>query len=375
LDNYREGFVDVYIDTIPPDELMVSADPDTWTSNDHPVITFSTTDALSGMDHFRLQVNRGSFSTVESPHTLSPLEDGIQTIRVRAYDKVWNFVEGSVDVYIDTTPPEEFTPTVSPSGWTSETQPVVTFRTTDRTSGLDHYEVSLDGRDFVTETSPMILPPQVDGTHNVTVRAVDITGNHRDSSVEFLIDNLPPVIVHKPVTTAKEGESIFIRASVTDEHSGVDDVILYIKKADGISYNAFPMLDDGEVFSVSIEGEDVTTDLEYYIKATDRSAPNNPIYYGKNGLTQIEPNPDIDIDIVIVKADIVELENETIQDEEDDEVAEDLEDLDDPIDEMDEEEKDKKKEPSLLLWVILVSLVIVAVALGFYIFLKKKKSP
>lgn len=64
--------------------------------------------------------------------------------------------------------------------WTNNTQPVITFATTDATSGIHHYELKVRDEAFAAVTSPYTLPAQPDGEHVVTVRAVDKAGNFTD---------------------------------------------------------------------------------------------------------------------------------------------------------------------------------------------------
>lgn len=57
------------------------------------ILSFSTTDSLSGMSHYQISINGGSFSTVTSPYTTSALGDGTHSATVRAFDNVGNYRE------------------------------------------------------------------------------------------------------------------------------------------------------------------------------------------------------------------------------------------------------------------------------------------
>jgi predicted GH43/DUF377 family glycosyl hydrolase len=182
----------ITIDTTPPEPFTPTANPDSWTNNSQPEITFSTTDSLSGMDHYEVRIDSGSFTIQTSPSILITQTDGIHNITVRAFDSAGNYRDGYVEVFIDTTPPEPFAPTANPDSWTNNTQPEITFSTTDTLSGVHHYEVQINGGSFTIQTSPYILPSQSDGIHNITVRAFDMVGNYREDYVDFFIDTTPP---------------------------------------------------------------------------------------------------------------------------------------------------------------------------------------
>jgi hypothetical protein len=102
--NFAEGEVRLLIDRTSPENFTPIANPDNWTKSD-PVISFSTSDEMSGIHGFELQVDNGEFSKAESPYTLLGLADGKHVITVRAFDNAGNSVDGNVTVFIDRTPP------------------------------------------------------------------------------------------------------------------------------------------------------------------------------------------------------------------------------------------------------------------------------
>jgi hypothetical protein len=296
--NFIEGFVEVYIDTTAPDAFTPLANPSSWTVDNQPIIIFSTLDNHSGIDHYELKIDNGTFTIQTSPYTLPSQNDGIYNITVRAFDNAGNFVDGYVFVYIDTSNPGSFTPTANPSSWTSNTQPEISFSANDGISDIDHYEVSVDGSGFSVQASPYTLPDQIDGLHNVTVRAFDLAGNYIEEEITVYIDTVPPVISHTPVTSGTKGESIIIAASVTDDHSGVGTVTLYFKKQNEVIYSSIQMILDENIYSAEISSATVNTDfIEYYIKAVDNSMPSNVAYFGMNGRDVEVPTTINDIDI------------------------------------------------------------------------------
>jgi hypothetical protein len=297
--NYIDGCVDIYVDATPPLEFAPVADPNDWTSNSQPNILYTTSDETSGIDHYEVKIDEGDFFSQASPYTLPPQNDGSHTITISAIDLAGNYRNGSVNVYIDTTPPNEFAAIVEQTSWTSDNQPKVSYSTTDDTSGIDHYEVMVDAGSFLVQDSPYILPDQLDGIHTVKVRAYDLAQNYRDANVEIFIDTTSPDIRHDPVIKVKERMEIVINAIVLDENSGVENVTLHFKKKVEDRYSSIIMNGINNTYSATISAEIVTSDLEYYIEAYDRSSPFNIAYYGINGLTEIRPSSATDIDIII----------------------------------------------------------------------------
>jgi len=293
------------IDAIPPEPFTPTAEPKNWTNNTQPVISFDTTDLTSGVDHFEVKIDDGTFSIQTSPYKLPEQQDGVHNITVKAYDVAKNYRESYVEVYIDSTPPESFTPMANPSIWSTNKQPEITFASNDTTSGFDHYEVSIDHGTFSIKTSPFTLNPQPDGLHTITVRAYDVAGNFAEGEVEVKIDTSAPSITHTPVTSGTKGFPITIIVLVTDEHSGIDQVTLFSKKPAESRYATIIMDADGDTYSYEIPAESVTADgIEYYLKAEDKSTPKNVIYFGREGETTLEPASLTDIDISITEDDL-----------------------------------------------------------------------
>lgn len=78
----------------------------------------------------------------------------------------------------DSTPPEEFTPVVSSSPDLWNGAYALFFGTTDKGSGMDHYEVSEGFGDWIRTDSPYKLSDQTLRSR-IRVKAVDSAGNYR----------------------------------------------------------------------------------------------------------------------------------------------------------------------------------------------------
>ncbi|MFQ6049490.1 MAG: cohesin domain-containing protein [Candidatus Paceibacterales bacterium] len=100
----------VRIDTTSPALFTPTVEPSLKTIERQPLISFMTTDALSGLDHYQLKYiditpekkeeEVGFFTEVSSPHKLPSLEIGKYLVVVRAYDVAGNWREGTVKIQI-----------------------------------------------------------------------------------------------------------------------------------------------------------------------------------------------------------------------------------------------------------------------------------
>jgi len=74
--------------------------------------------------------------------------------------------------------PEKFTPIIIKIPEIGGDQYLLIFSTTDKLSGIDHYEVQESGGDFITVSSPYILQNQ-ELDEKIIIKAVDKAGNER----------------------------------------------------------------------------------------------------------------------------------------------------------------------------------------------------
>lgn len=93
------------IDTQPPEPFTIKNIDGKETENPRPTVLFDTTDALSGIDYYKIKIGEGSFFDVagdivkSNPYTLPPQAPGKRSIIVQAFDRAGN----------DTIATEEFT--------------------------------------------------------------------------------------------------------------------------------------------------------------------------------------------------------------------------------------------------------------------------
>jgi hypothetical protein len=168
-----------------------------------------------------------------SKKKVDELPDGTYyfALRVRTADG-WSAVS-RYRVNIDTTPPRPFSITFphGDKGW--EPQPVVFFNTTDGGSGISHYDIKIGNgakqtRSTPTASNPYVLPPQVPGTYELLVTAVDNAGNVRNSSAEFTIKAIDSPRITSYPETLEEGDILKVRGTTYQ----TSEITLYIREGD-----------------------------------------------------------------------------------------------------------------------------------------------
>jgi len=100
----------VRIDRTPPARFRPTIIPSSRTAARRPIVSFMTTDALSGLDHFQLRYiditskkneeEAGFFTEVVSPYELPELRTGKYLIVIRAYDRAGNWREETKKIEI-----------------------------------------------------------------------------------------------------------------------------------------------------------------------------------------------------------------------------------------------------------------------------------
>jgi VCBS repeat-containing protein len=184
------------IDTTPPGTILTSTPPDP-DNDDTPTFYFSGFDSGgSGLAGFQCRVDGGRWTTCSSPHTTSPLSDGLRTFEVRAVDNVGNADPSPVSYAwtVDTTPPNTSL-TATPPDPDNDNTPTFSFGGSDPGgSGVDGFQCQLDGSSWYNCSSPYPTPGLSDGDHTFSVRSVDNAGNTdpTPASYTWLIDTAPP---------------------------------------------------------------------------------------------------------------------------------------------------------------------------------------
>lgn len=120
-------------------------------------------------------------------------------------------------IQTDVTPHTALTLTEKPRADAADPQAVFLISATDTLSGVDHYEISLDGRapatwvpDRAGEYHAPALPP---GAHEIMARAVDKAGNGTGARLSFAVEYLPLPVISLDDKKFVEGKPLTGRVS------------------------------------------------------------------------------------------------------------------------------------------------------------------
>lgn len=131
-----------------------------------------------------------SATTTDTSATFQNLSDGVWTFTLTA---VYSAGEraNSFKAQIDTVAPHDLEIKYSQKSPT-DPFPVLEYSAKDEPSGIDHYEITIDGGAAIstTETSYK-LPRQSPGTKNIVVKAVDKAGNSIEKSTTLTVEGFP----------------------------------------------------------------------------------------------------------------------------------------------------------------------------------------
>jgi len=200
-------------------------DPEKWYSNNDPEFSWQLPSDVTGVSlllHESPTGNPGSVSDgkIESKK-YEDIEDGEWYFHINFRNQYgWGKITHR-KVLIDTVPPEQFNIIVDKKGELTSPDPVLYFETKDELSGLEYYEVIIDGGEGKNVAladitrNPFQMPAQTPGGYAVEVKAFDKAGNYTSATAQ--VEILPiqaPVITKYPKrldigqALALEGESL-----------------------------------------------------------------------------------------------------------------------------------------------------------------------
>jgi hypothetical protein len=163
----------------------------------------------------------------------SLLASDLHTITVRATDGAGNQAEASVSVTVDNTAPNVAIIAPVPGTFVSGLI-TVSVQVSDAISGVASVSLYVDGQlQAILIQPPFNLPlntlPFASGTHTITARAVDNSGNLADAVILILFDHAPPsVSITSPISGAIASGLITVSIEANDSISGVASIALYV---------------------------------------------------------------------------------------------------------------------------------------------------
>jgi hypothetical protein len=229
-------------DTSDPTISMIKPMNGEMIKTNHYVAEWEGTDTTSGVLRYKIVLKyegevRNEWYVTDDSTNLIDLPDGNYTIEVTAYDRAGNHASTSSHFMIDSTKPSIEITSPSDGSLISGTV-VVQWASYDSMSAIDYYLVFVDGGDGVNvgkDSSFTFNPP--DGSHSITVRALDHARNYADDTINIVIDNtIPDLLVISPANgTVVSISSVTLAWSGDGTGSQIDH---YEVKMDGEEWEA-----------------------------------------------------------------------------------------------------------------------------------------
>ncbi|MEF8874016.1 MAG: C25 family cysteine peptidase [Candidatus Thermoplasmatota archaeon] len=228
--------ISFFIDHIPPEIEIHSPSEGQIIENSSVNVEWTGHDETSGIDYYEVRLKGGNWEGVgENTSYTFDLEDGEHTVEVGVYDNLGNSETTNVSFVVDTTSPDLQILSPEDGDTFDKEQVTVEWSGDDETSGIDYYEVRLEGSNWqeVGDNTSSTFNLE-EGEYTVDVRAIDNASNSETTTVSFMVDTTSPDL---QILSPEDGATVD-EEQVTVEWSGNDEI-------SGIYYYEI-RLEDGE---------------------------------------------------------------------------------------------------------------------------------
>jgi hypothetical protein len=201
---------------------LTHPDSEKWYSNNNPEFSWNLLADINGVSILMDEnpsANPGPVSDgLFNKKLYQDIENGIWYLHIKLKNRFgWGAIVHR-KILIDTKIPEPFEIQLDNEGDTTNPNPILIFKSEDALSGIEFYEVNIDGEQTVKILSaenenPYRMPFQLPGKHIIIVKAFDRANNFTEASTDFIVESIePPVITDFP-QKIEEGDNLIIRGS------------------------------------------------------------------------------------------------------------------------------------------------------------------
>jgi C1A family cysteine protease len=289
---YIERSIIVTVDNTDPTVWITSPAEGEYINQENVTVDWMGSDLTSGVAFYDVQIDSGLWSIVGSAtsEAYQFLSEGLHIVNVNVTDHAGNGNSTSVSFTVDTVPPD-ITITQPPEFHLFNVSDVtVSWTASDTTSGIQYFEVSIDGGGWIDAglNSNHIFTGLATGIHTVDVKAIDRAGNANTDSVIFYVDTTPPEIEDLTTGTPITGDIFVLEANVTDFTEIVSVSVLYWFTGDIISNASMVKSGDNWTYSMILPID--CTSLYYFFYAGDEADNQNvTAIFGLGVLDNDEP--------------------------------------------------------------------------------------
>lgn len=195
-------------------------DPEVWYASSAPAFAWSLGADIDGVNFVGDKIadnNPGTKSDgLISKYQYDDVSDGQWYFHLRLRNAAgWGEIT-HFGFKIDTTKPEQFEASLLPRQDAGETELGVLVAASDKTSGIDHYEFSLDGSEAVIwedDGNHLYRFNALPGNRTLIARAVDKAGNYLEKELTFTVDGLTPPVLDPLPPELPYGDTLGITGS------------------------------------------------------------------------------------------------------------------------------------------------------------------
>ncbi len=224
--NEAQLVIPFHFDPNAPDLEVTAPQRDSFVNTTAIDVRWTARDTGAGVSSIRLTVDSNPSielaADATSYHLTNLLERG-HVINVLAVDGAGNIATQTVSFGVDATPPD--LTVVAPAGrYVNTRQLQVLWLGSDAISGIDGYELSLDGGSAVrlSEAAGYTFPNVAEGARTVLLRAFDRAGNVAEKTVGVTVDATRPDL---SLTSPAGGSTVYgdvrVAWDASDDGSGV----------------------------------------------------------------------------------------------------------------------------------------------------------
>jgi hypothetical protein len=189
--------------------------------------TLVASDDISGVANTYYKVDAEPWTNYTEPFNLSNLQDGEHTLYFYSVDKLGNVEPTrSFALTMDNTEPYIWFLFPSDKSAANSSTVNVTWTGLDYGSGIAYYEIKIDDEEYNNKgnSTKHTFLDVVEGSHELSLKAVDELGNWKESKITFIVDVTPPEIWATSPKNGSEIKSSNVKViwSGFDQHSGID---------------------------------------------------------------------------------------------------------------------------------------------------------
>ncbi|TLZ96840.1 MAG: hypothetical protein E6J96_07315 [Methanobacteriota archaeon] len=242
--NSVDATIPFHFDPNAPSLSIIAPARNSYVKAKDVTVSWTASDSGSGLASLQLSVDSAppvDLALDATSHTLAGLTESGHDVTLVAKDVAGNVATETIVFAVDVTPPD--LTIIAPTGSYVNTKDLpLIWAGSDSNSGIDRFELALDGGTpvSVTQAFGYTFPNVGEGAHSVEVRAIDRAGNDISKTVSVTVDVTPPTVI---LTSPEGGTTIYGTLQITwtasDGGSGIDRVeFLYDNEAPVVATGA-----------------------------------------------------------------------------------------------------------------------------------------